>query len=132
MNEQGETNLRNIGGWTEAVLDQGPRSLLTLGALVGGVIVPLLVERRRLRNPGQAQAGGFAVWLWPTIVCVPACLLAVVSNVPRKLERIFGGTLPRVLDIRGGESKELFLALSLFLYMASIWARLGRFQARTA
>ena len=70
LNEQGETNLHNIGGWTEGLLDQGPRSLLTLAAILGGIIVPLVVRRR----PEAWLARPLAPWIWPTMVALPSAL----------------------------------------------------------
>jgi hypothetical protein len=123
LNEQGETNLHNIGGWTEAFLDQGPRSLLTVAALVGGVIAPLFLRRRRGAWDPRTR---LATWIWPTMVCLPASILALVSSLPAKVARAVGGEVPELLDIRGGESKECFLAFFLMLYLVSLRVRLRR------
>lgn len=119
MNEQGETNLHNIGGWTEALLDQGPRSLLTLGAAVGGIAFPIWY---RVSGASWSLANDWRPWLWPTLVVLPSAALALLSNLPRKV--FPEGEVPAWLDIRGGESKECFLALFLMLYVASMWVRL--------
>lgn len=128
LNEQGETNLHNIGGWTEAVLDQGPRNLLTLAALVGGVIAPFALRTKR---PAWDPRTRLAAWIWPTFVCLPASVLALVSSLPRKIARAVGGEVPYVLDIQGGESKECFLAFFLMLYLLSILVRLRRLARET-
>ena len=120
-NEQGETNLHNIGGWTEGLLDQGPRALLTLAALAGGVVAPLVLRRRRRAWDPRRD---IAPWLWPTLVCLPSSVLALVSNLPRKVAAAFESEVPAFLDIQGGESKECFLALFLLLYLVSIRLRL--------
>ena len=114
MNEQGETNLHNIGGWSEASLDQGPRNLLTLGALVGGVLIPLRWSR--------APKSSFWGWLWPTAYLVPSAFLAVTASLPQKIAKAFG-EVPFLLDISGGESKELFLSLFLLIYLWTLWFR---------
>lgn len=116
VNDQGETNLHN----TSALLDQVPRMLLTIAAVVGGVLVPsyfLLTKR-------QLAANEFIAWLWPTYVNIPTCLLAVLVSVHEKVYKLFGTTVPHVLDIRAGETKECLLAIFLFMYIASFYKRL--------
>ena len=113
-NEQGETNLHNLGGWTEALLDQGPRGLLTWAAAIGGVLIPAFGVK--------ARGGALGTWLWPTMVLLPSALLANVASVPQKIAKAFG-EVPFLLDIRGGESKELFLAMLLMLYLVTLRAR---------
>jgi len=132
INEQGETNLHNISGWTEGLLDQGPRLLLTLAAVVGGILYPLWQRwsGKERSDPDGNGARDWRPWVWPTIVVLPSCALAVLSNLPRKL--FPDDEVPRLLDIRGGESKELFLALFLMLYVASIWTRLRRQESRVS
>jgi len=128
-NEQGETNLHNIGGWTEGLLDQGPRSLLTAAALVGGVWMPLRLRRRRASlDPRTSRA----LWVWPTLVCLPSALLAVTLSLPGKAVEAAGGELPPVLDVRAGELKECFLALFLMLYLGSLLVRLRASAAPAA
>ncbi len=122
-NEQGETNLHNIGGWTEAVLDQGPRGLLTAAALVGGVLMPLFLHARRRT---WSEARDAKAWIVPTRVVLPSAVLALVSSLPKKIAKLSGGEVPHLLDIQGGESKELFLAAFLMLFALSVRVRLGR------
>jgi len=126
INEQGETNLHNIGGWTEGLLDQGPRALLTLGALVGGVVLPLVLARSRRRWDAAPAAAPWTAWAIPTWVALPSGLLAQVANLPKHVAAALGGELPAGLDVRGGESKECFLALFLMLYLLDARRRLGR------
>lgn len=109
-NDQGETNLHNLPGLTGQLLDQLPRALLTLGALVGGVILPLLVRARPERMP---RLWGYGPWTVPGIACLPSAALALVAS---KLVKLTSDAAPW-LDIRGGESKELMLALLLALYL---------------
>src|SRR3546814_4343016 len=49
INDQGETNLHNTSSW----LDQKPRTLLEIGVIVGGIIVPLLALRRPAIREGR-------------------------------------------------------------------------------
>lgn len=109
-NDQGETNLHNLPGLAGTLLDQLPRALLTLGALVGGVIAPLVLRNRPELMP---RLGGYGAWIVPGIACLPSAALALVAS---KLVK-FTSDLAPWLDIRGGESKELLLACLLALYL---------------
>ncbi len=116
-NDQDEPNLHNQGGLIGSLLDQWPRAMLSLAALVGGILVPLLSRyRRRIRWPND--------WIWPTMVCLPTSLFAVTVTVPSKVkdaivgeEHSFGGW---------GETKEYLLAFFLMLYCCSLFFRLRR------
>src|SRR3546814_16819658 len=71
INDQGETNLHNTSSW----LDQKPRTLLAIGVLVAGIIVPLPVRRRPANREGR-----FALLL-PPLVGLPVSLLAALATV---------------------------------------------------
>ncbi len=116
VNDQGETNLHN----TSALLDQVPRMLLTIAAVVGGVIVPVyfLIRGKVL------SADEFFGWLWPSYVNIPTCLLAVLVSLHEKVYKLFGTIVPNILDIRAGETKECLLAMFLFMYIASFYKRI--------
>ena len=116
VNDQGETNLHN----TSALLDQVPRMLLTIAAVVGGVLIPSYY----LINNKQFAADEFFAWLWPTYVNIPTCLLAVLVSLHEKAYKLFDTTVPHILDIRAGETKECLLAMFLFMYIASFYKRL--------
>lgn len=118
VNDQGETNLHN----TSALLDQVPRMLLTIAAVVGGIIVPSLVL---IRNK-TLNKDNFYYWLWPTYVNIPTCLLAIGVSLHEKIYKLFDSTVPYLLDIRAGESKECLLAMFLFMYIASFRKRLQK------
>tara|TARA_B110000238_G_C16136363_1_gene443910 strand:- start:1372 stop:2070 length:699 start_codon:yes stop_codon:yes gene_type:complete len=116
VNDQGETNLHN----TSALLDQVPRMLLTIAAVVGGVITPVyLLIRNKVFNTDE-----FFGWLWPSFVNIPTCLLAVFVSLHEKAYKLFDTTVPHILDIRAGETKECLLAMFLFMYIASFYKRL--------
>jgi hypothetical protein len=116
VNDQGETNLHN----TSALLDQVPRMLLTIAAVVGGVIIPVyFLVLNKVFSTHE-----FFGWLWPSYVNVPTCLLAVLVSLHEKIYKLFGTTVPNVLDIRAGETKECLLAMFLFIYIASFYKRL--------
>ena len=115
INDQQETNLHN----TSAFFDQIPRNLLTVGALIGGFLVPVFIRRaRRGWKPDRLK-----YWLWPTFVCIPVALFANIVHLPDKLPEPIASAVPELLDIREGESKEFFLAAFLMLYVTSITTR---------
>ncbi len=116
VNDQGETNLHN----TSALLDQVPRMLLTLAAVVGGVMIPVYF----LMRDKVFSTNEFFGWLWPSYVNIPTCLLAVVVSLHEKAYKLFDTTVPNILDIRAGETKECLLAMFLFMYIASFYKRL--------
>ena len=118
INDQGETNLHN----TSALLDQVPRMLLTLAAVIGGIIMPIYFLVRKIIFTDRE----FFAWLWPTYVNIPTCSLAIIVSLHEKAYKLFGSSVPHILDIRAGETKECLLALFLFMYIASFYKRLCR------
>jgi hypothetical protein len=117
-NDQGEFNLHN-DPFFEKLLDQLPRLVLTLAALAGGVVAPLVRLRRR------ATARDFSTphpwgWAWPTMECFPAALLAISVSLPEKLFEALGRPVPYALEISPGETKEYGLALFLLVYALSL------------
>lgn len=118
VNDQGETNLHN----TSALLDQVPRMLLTIAAVVGGILVPGYFYF----SSKQLSSSEFIAWLWPTYVNIPTCLLALVVSLHEKSYGLFDTTVPYLLDIRAGETKECLLAMFLFMYLASFYKRLSQ------
>ena len=115
VNDQQETNLHN----TAAIFDQIPRTLLSIAALVGGVLIPIY---RRFKNHTPNEHS-FLDWLLPTYVCIPAALLSLLVSWHEKLYEFLEVSIPVVLDIRAGETKECLLALFMMMYALSIWYR---------
>jgi hypothetical protein len=113
-NDQGEFNLHN-DPFFEKLLDQLPRSLLTLAALVGGVIAPWVRRARGLGARDFASAGPWG-WAWPTLAALPAALLALTVSLPEKLFEAAGRPVPYLIEISAGETKEYGLALFLLVY----------------
>ena len=120
MNDQRETNLHNM----HALFDQLPRLLLTLAALVGGILAPLY-HRLRSIEPSASETAG---WLWPTGSCVPVCVAALLitpfDGLVESLIEAPGGAVPAELDVSGGEIKECLLATFILFYAASLSRRL--------
>ena len=117
INDQSETNLHNV----HALFDQLPRAALTLVALVGGVLLPLY---RYWPGAGITPAvDEMAGWLWPTGVCLPVCVCALlISPLDKWVEGL--GEAAAVWDISGGEMKECLLALFILFYAMSLHKRL--------
>ena len=115
VNDQQETNLHN----TAAIFDQIPRTLLSLAALIGGVLIPVF---RKFSNHKPSEDSLFD-WLLPTYVCIPAALLSLLVSWHEKIYKILDMKIPMVLDIRAGETKECLLALFMMMYALSIWYR---------
>jgi hypothetical protein len=127
-NDQGEFNLHNDPLF-EKFLDQLPRLVLTLAALVGGVLAPLM---RRFREPPRDFASASPLgWAWPPLACIPAALLALTVSLPEKLFEAAGREVPYLLEISAGETKEYMLALFLLVYLLALRIALGD-QARRA
>ncbi len=115
FNDQQETNLHN----THAIFDQVPRTLLSLAALIGGVLIPLY---RKFKNHVPSKESFFD-WLLPTYVCLPAALLSLLVSWHEKVYEVLDINIPAVLDIKAGETKECLLALFMMMYALSIWYR---------
>ena len=115
INDQQEPNLHNLEGLAGTLLDQGPRSLLTIAAGVGGILVPLW---QRFKRPITWPTA----WIWPTIACLPTAVLAVGVTLPSKVFKLLD---MEVQLARQGEYKELFLALFIMRYLASLTCRLA-------
>jgi len=108
LNDQDETNLHNV----HALFDQVPRALLTLGILIGGVILPLY---RHFRDIKLDESSRF-YWQWPTPDCVTIGLLVILI---RPILSVF-----ETEAINTGEMKENLFALFILLYCVSIHSRL--------
>ena len=112
LNDQQETNLHNIS----AVFDQLPRALLTLGILVGGIVMPLYRHFRGLR----LEPSNRLYWQWPTMDCVTVGLLVILL---RPVLNVFESEI-----INTGETKENLMAMFIMLYCISLWFRLRKLQ----
>lgn len=108
LNDQDETNLHNV----HSLFDQVPRALLSIGILVGGVLLPLY---RRFRNLRLDESNRF-YWQWPTLDCVTIGLLVILI---RPILSVFDTKI-----INTGETKENLIALFILLYCVSLHSRL--------
>jgi len=108
LNDQDETNLHNV----HSLFDQVPRALLSLGILIGGIIMPLY---RRFRDIRLNESSRF-YWQWPTIDCVTIGLLVILIRPTLSVVETDA--------INTGEMKENLIALFILLYCVSIHSRL--------
>ena len=108
LNDQDETNLHNV----HSLFDQVPRALLTLGILVGGVVLPLYRHFRGIRLDESNRL----YWQWPTLDCVTIGLMVIFIRPFQ--------TVVDVDVVSTGEIKEMFFALFILLYCGSLHSRL--------
>lgn len=116
LNDQGETNLHNMSSW----LDQKPRLMVELSAIIGGVIMPIVFHIRKFSFPQNS----WKFYFWPTWVCLPVSLIVGLVKLP---DRIFGThNIPYPFDLRVSETQELYIALAFSIYLASAVIRMRR------
>lgn len=106
LNDQQETNFHNMSSW----LDQKPRTILEIGIIIGGILIPLL---RKVKS--------FALKPWvesllPTIALLPVALLA---EIPRMFERVVKAMQESALVpfARTSEMQELYFYYFILLYL---------------
>jgi len=116
LNDQDETNLHNMSSW----LDQKPRLIVELSAIIAGVLLPLYRKAKDIQfTPGSWQSV-----FWPTRVCFPVCLVIGLIKLPDRL--IGGDNIPFPFDIRVSETQELYVGLGFLIYLASVSIRVYR------
>lgn len=126
LNNQQETNLHNLET-LGPLLDQLPRALLTLGAFVGGIVVPLYLKLRGQWFDPQR----YWYWIWPTMVTLPAAVFGVfLARIDRRIGDVIDQVWP-FYDMRTGELKEFMLAYFLLMYLASLALRLRQLRDAT-
>lgn len=120
FNDQGETNLHNMSSW----LDQKPRLIVELSAIIGGVIMPLVFRYKNVVLPQES----WQFYFWPTWVCLPVSVMVGVIKLP---DRIFGTqNIPYPFDLRVSETQEFYIAFAFLIYLMSAAIRLNRSQKR--
>jgi hypothetical protein len=121
-NDQQETNIHNlaVGGNS---LEQLFKNLVYLGSLLGCVILPAWRRwKRQMLTPAQA-----GYWFWPTRACLPAALGVLLIMFPNRIAAWLTGEKLGVL--RHSEMHELYIALMLLAYLASLAWRLRSMPA---
>ncbi len=118
VNNQQETNLHNISGW----FDQKPRALFSLWVLAAGLVWPVIAWRRG----GHPVPSDWRAWFWPVgWILMPSTLLAIATRLPGDIDKLSGGAITHLLTVRYSEVQEVYFALFLVLYLASIQRRLA-------
>lgn len=118
LNDQEETNLHNMSSW----LDQKPRTLIEIGAIVGGIFYPLY---RRFRSKEFLEFS-WQAFFWPSWVCLPISLAIGLIKVP---DRVIGiQNLPELFNMNVSEIQEGFVALGFLIYFLSVAVRLYRLK----
>jgi ABC-type branched-subunit amino acid transport system permease subunit len=112
INDQGETNLHNISSW----FDQKPRSLLEIGVVVGGILVPIFAYFRP-----RVRRYRFAIIL-PPAICLPTALLAEFSMGSERAVELLGGS--SYLFSRASEVQEIYFYWFILLYLIVVERRL--------
>jgi len=119
-NRQKETNFHNINSW----LNQKPRILFTLWVVIGGILLPL---RRKLKGYQPCPSNDWEYWFWPTSACSLTTILVIVSKLPEWIVTVFhihdGVLLRRIYLAPPSETQEMFLAIFLMIYFASVYKR---------
>ena len=116
-NVQNETNLHN----SELMMKTFNRLRLLLGHLITlfGAVYPIYrLIRKKPLVPDQHHWW----WFWPSYVCIPVGILALIANLPNDINRMFGTEIP-VFHGRG-EFKESFIALFFIIFSCSLYYRL--------
>ena len=119
VNNQHETNIHNTSSW----FDQKPRFLLEVLVFIGGIYLPLKRKLQGINLPRDS----WQYWVCPTMVCLPAAILAIVSRVPERIKTLFDMS-ENIVDIRTSEVQELYFAIFLMIYLLSIRKRLALFS----
>ena len=114
-NKQQETNLHNTSGW----FNQKPRLLLEISVLIGGIFLPLKRKLQGIHLPRDS----WQYWLYPTMVCLPAAMIAILSYLPDRID-VLSKLSDTVVDVRYSEVQELYFAIFLMIYLLSIRKRL--------
>lgn len=112
INRQHETNIHNINGTVEFIFTKVIRSGLSIGCVVGGLVIPFILSRKKV----QFAPGSLHFWLWPSLSAALASVMVNTVGVPNKIANHFDSKLPNYLGPLTGELKEAFFALIILLY----------------
>ncbi|MEM7306238.1 MAG: hypothetical protein AAF682_06190 [Planctomycetota bacterium] len=124
INGQDETNIHNTSSW----FNEKPRMAFELWVIWAGIVLPLR-RRRRPEEEGDAAAVRRA-WIWPTAICLPTAIAAIVMRVPDRIEKWFGDfEHPVLADLRLSEPQELLFGYFLMLFLLSFHVRLRAQEA---
>ena len=119
VNWQGETNLHNASIW----FDHVPRVILTLGIVVGGLIVPWmkLTDSRLLWRRVD--------FIYPPLALATLAALLVLAVLEDAIDAATGLFRSAVAH-SSGEMQENFIIAFLFLYVLFLWRRAREVRSR--
>lgn len=118
LNTQSETNFHNMS----QLLNRVPRSILEVGILVGGLVIPAFLKWNPAKLPEQFSP----IYPWPKIA-----FFSAIAFIIKFLEQ-FPGWFDIKFFWRKSEVMEVFLYYFIFLYLVSIfqkWKSEGRFKS---
>lgn len=118
-NLQKETNLHNLSWDT---LDW-PWRLTWMSTVLFGGALPLWLRWRPIPQWLQRH---WLLWLIPTVVCVPAAAVQLLIHAAARLVTHTGFSAGAGPGINLNEAAELYLAIFLLIYAASLHLRLRR------
>jgi len=105
-NYQNEMNLHNMSGPMSLLLDRLPRTLMTIGIAIGGIIFPFCEKKL----PGWIEK------YVPGKEALLVSILAVFVSVPNKLVKLF---VNHESHFDAGEMKEFYIALFILLFVVN-------------
>lgn len=111
LNDQAETNFHNISHW----LDQKPRLLLTIGIIVGGLVIPALLINRPDLLPRRFD------FIYPPKALSVIALLVLVGELYQHVRNLFSNNF--FDTFRAGEFQEVYICWYLFYYALFLWWR---------
>lgn len=111
INDQGETNLHNTSSW----FDQKPRLVLLAGAVIGGIIIPMLQHFKQGLLPQQ-----FSIIYPPAILGITAFLALGINLIDKISETL----ISHPLFARGSEVEEIYLFYFVLLYLIILRRRI--------
>ena len=117
INDQQETNFHN----SSDLLDRVPKSIVSLGIFLGGVVVPITLRRKHL----QIDPSKPLWWVLPTWVCLPTAILATIATWPSKIENVTGWVF--YFD-QAQETKEFYIAYFILIAIASLSVRIQKIK----
>jgi len=115
FNDQNETNLHNTSQW----LDQKPRQILTVGVIVGGIIIPLLQKYKPHLLPKRFEI------IYPEAALFWPAMLVILSRIAKTLHKA------DIISIyqRASEVNEFYLYYFTLAYLVMLRIRLKKRQA---
>jgi hypothetical protein len=113
INDQQETNLHNTSDW----LDQKPKTLLQIGVLVGGIIIPALQKWRPSALPARYAA------IYPTWHVVVTAAFAVLVKIIDTVQDLVHPYTDWRIFWRASEVLEIYIYYFVLIYLIAMWKR---------